>query len=158
MTNARRYNTALTALALAMAGIFFPRQATAQQRIPQAVPSPRTAIPQPGLSLDQMIPGENLGDGFKAQDVPKANQGRTLQRTPFILAPGAGTVQPDPCSFADVDSAELDAARSAILELLSGNEAARKSFLTSEGNLQPNCPRQKASFYLKAIARIKASK
>ena len=129
--------------------------ASAQQRVPAM---PEAVGAGAGAGAGQKSP---LGKDIYMQKTPGAGGGDKMY-TPTIYAPGpgqwpAGTAE-DACSLAGVDASELGAVRKAIEDMLSGSAQAAANFTQNEQKLQKNCPRARAAFYLRVIAKIREQK
>ena len=120
-----------------------------------------------------------IPESFSQQRVPRgtangewnspSNLDREMQKTPRMEekdriwgSTPPGTMPPPTldytCSLPGVDSAELDAVRRAIIEMLSSDATAAKGFAMNEQKLRKDCPREKATYYLRAIAKIKSQR
>ena len=134
------------------AGALSTFAALAQQRVPDGA----ATIFKPDTSkFKQMVPGIN------SQGLPGSSVG-----TPMMYAPGQTPsgdkawipAAADECSLIGVEAKELGAVRARILDMLGDSADAKLSFMSTEMQIPANCPRKRAAYYLRAIARIQFAK
>ena len=118
----------------------------------QQLPGGAAKVFVPDSTRMQKIPGI---DGML---IPGAGGSKPA---PLQMAPGGATaflIPSDECSLTGVETKELDAVRSRILEMIGNSAESRSSFTTAEALIPASCPRRRAVYYLRAIALLQAAR
>ena len=98
-----------------------------------------------------------IGTAGAPQNVPRHPPAGTQIVPKDPGAPSAPGARADNCSLEPISTADLDALRGVILELLAKHEAARGAFIRAEAKLPQDCMRARAIFYLRSLPLAKAA-